>query len=338
MTDQSGVHPPHRLEYRRPLDVKAARSLRTLPPRRRPAWLKVRMPGGPNYRRLKDLMRTQRLHTVCEEARCPNVGECWEAGTATFLILGSTCTRRCSFCAITTGRPDGLDRAEPRRVAESVVAMGLRFAVLTSVARDDLPDGGASIFAQTIREIHRAAPECGVEVLIPDFKGDAQALRTVVEAAPDVINHNVETVARLQRAVRPQAKYGRSLEVIRRVKAWANGATFTKSGLMLGLGERLEEIYATLEDLVAAGCDLLTVGQYLAPSADHPPVATYYPPEVFEAIGERARALGFLHVESGPLVRSSYHAERQIDPRLFRREGPPSAAPPSLRGLNEHPR
>ena len=288
--------------------------------RRRPPWLKVRMPGGPNYRRLKALMREKRLHTVCEEARCPNMGECWEAGTATFLILGNTCTRRCSFCAITTGRPNGVDPAEPKRVAESVVTMGLRFVVVTSVARDELADGGAGVFAQTIREIRRAAPLCGIEVLIPDFKGDPRALEAVVEAAPDVINHNVETVARLQRAVRPQAKYGRSLELIQRVKAWANGEILTKSGIMLGLGERLEEVYVTLDDLVAAGCDLLTVGQYLAPSTDHAPVVTYYPPEVFEAIGERARAAGFLHVESGPLVRSSYHAERQIDPRLLSRK------------------
>lgn len=288
--------------------------------RRRPPWLKVRMPGGPNYRRLKALMREKRLHTVCEEARCPNMGECWEAGTATFLILGNTCTRRCSFCAITTGRPNGVDPAEPKRVAESVVTMGLRFVVVTAVARDELADGGAGIFAQTIREIRRAAPLCGIEVLIPDFKGDPRALKTVVEAAPDVINHNVETVARLQRAVRPQAKYGRSLELIQRVKAWANGEILTKSGIMLGLGERLEEVYVTLDDLVAAGCDLLTVGQYLAPSTDHAPVVTYYPPRVFEAIGERARAAGFLHVESGPLVRSSYHAERQIDPRFLSRK------------------
>ncbi len=318
----SAAQPPNRLDYRRPLSVKGPRSVRKRPPHRRPPWLKVRMPGGPTYRRLQALMRRKRLHTVCEEARCPNIGECWEAGTATFLILGDTCTRRCSFCAITTGRPDGVDPAEPRRIAESVAAMDLRFAVVTSVARDDLPDGGAGLFARTIHEIRRAAPGCGVEVLIPDFKGDPRALRTVVEAAPDVINHNVETVARLQRVVRPQAAYGRSLELIRRVKAWANGGMFAKSGIMLGLGETLEEVYETLEDLAAAGCDLLTVGQYLAPSPDHPPVVTYWPPEVFEAVGERARDMGFLHVESGPLVRSSYHAERQLDPRLLRRAEP----------------
>jgi lipoic acid synthetase len=313
---------PDRTAYRRPLSVKGTKSLRKRPPLRRPPWLKVRMPGGPTYRRLQALMRHKRLHTVCEEARCPNIGECWEAGTATFLILGDACTRRCSFCAITTGRPNKVDLAEPRRVAESVASMGLRFAVVTSVARDDLPDGGAGIFSRTIQEIRRAAPDCGVEVLIPDFKGDPRALLAVVEAAPDVINHNVETVARLQRAVRPQASYARSLEVIRRVKAWGGGEVFAKSGIMLGLGETLEEVYETLEDLAAAGCDLLTVGQYLAPSPDHPPVAAYWSPEVFEDVGERARAIGFLHVESGPLVRSSYHAERQLDPRLLKREEP----------------
>lgn len=311
---------PDRLEYIRPLSVKGPKGAASHRRRRpRPRWLKAKMPGGPNYERLKGLMRHQRLHTVCEEARCPNVGECWEAGTATFLILGETCTRRCSFCAITTGRPNGLDLAEPKRVAESVAAMGLNFAVVTSVARDDLPDGGAGIFAQTIREIRRASPECGVEVLIPDFKGEAKALRRVLEAVPDVLNHNLETVERLQSVVRPQASYERSLELLRRAREWTGGEVFTKSGLMLGLGEELSEAYQALEDLRTAGCDLLTVGQYLAPSADHPPVAKYYPPEVFEEIGRRAREMGFLHAESGPLVRSSYHAERAVDPRDYGR-------------------
>lgn len=287
------------------------------------------MPGGLNYERLKGLMRNQRLHTVCEEARCPNVGECWEAGTATFLILGETCTRRCSFCAISTGRPNGLDLAEPKRVAESVAAMGLGFAVVTSVARDDLPDGGAGIFAQTIREIRRLSPGCGVEVLIPDFKGDLKALRKVVDAAPDVLNHNLETVERLQSVVRPQARYERSLELIGRAKEWAGEGMLTKSGIMLGLGEELSEAYQALEDLRSVGCDLLTVGQYLAPSAEHPPVVEYYPPEVFEEVGRRAGEMGFLHTESGPLVRSSYHAERAVDPLDSRRaETRPWLRPP----------
>jgi lipoic acid synthetase len=316
---------PNKHKYRRPLNVKG---LKAKGPRQaRPRWLKVPMPGGPNYSRLKGLMRRQSLHTVCEEARCPNMGECWEAGTATFLILGETCTRRCSFCAITTGKPDGLDLAEPKRVAESVAAMGLRFAVVTAVARDDLADGGAGVFAQTVREVRRRSPECGIEVLIPDFRGDPKALRKVVEAAPDVLNHNLETVARLQEVVRPQARYERSLELLGRVKEWTNGKMFTKSGLMLGLGEDLEEVYETMENLRAQGCDLLTVGQYLAPSPAHPPVVDYYPPELFEEIGRRARQMGFSHAESGPLVRSSYHAERQIDPRYIR----PSEDTPWLR-------
>lgn len=311
---------PSRLEFKRPLSVKGQNGKGLRRPRGpRPSWLKVRIPGGPNHARLKGLMRSKGLHTVCEEARCPNVGECWEAGTATFLILGDTCTRRCSFCAISTGRPNGLDLAEPKRVAESVATMGLKFAVVTSVARDDLADGGAGIFAQTIREIRRTSPECGIEVLVPDFKGDPKALRKVVEAAPDVVNHNLETVARLQDVVRPQASYERSLELLRRVKEWTHGEGFTKSGIMLGLGEELDEAYQALEDLRSVGCDILTVGQYLAPSPDHPQVAAYYPPEVFKEIERRARKLGFLHVESGPLVRSSYHAERQIDANEPRR-------------------
>lgn len=319
---------PDRKDYRRPLNVKGLRAKGPRQPR--PRWLKARMPGGPNYNRLKGLMRRKSLHTVCEEARCPNMGECWEAGTATFLILGETCTRRCSFCAITTGRPNGLDLVEPKRVAESVATMGLRFAVVTSVARDDLDDGGAGIFAQTVREIRRTSPECGVEVLIPDFKGDPRALRKVLEAAPDVLNHNLETVERLQEAVRPQASYERSLELLGRVKELTGGRMLTKSGLMLGLGESLEEVYETLDDLRGAGCDLLTVGQYLAPSPAHPPVAEYYPPEVFADIGRRAREVGFLHAESGPLVRSSYHAERQADPRLLGSEGDPPWLRPAL--------
>lgn len=327
---RSGKPKLNRLDYRRPLSVKGQNGPGRRPRSPRPDWLKVRMPGGPNYSRLKGLMRHKKLHTVCEEARCPNVGECWEEGTATFLILGETCTRRCSFCAITTGRPNELDLAEPKRVAESVAAMGLRFAVVTSVARDDLADGGAGIFAQTIREIRRTSPECGIEVLIPDFQGDPRALRKVVEAASDVLNHNVETVARLQAVVRPHASYERSLDLLRRAKEWTSGAMFTKSGIMLGLGEELEEVDETLGDLRSAGCDLLTVGQYLAPSANHPPPATYYPPEVFEEIGRKARQMGFLHVESGPLVRSSYHAERQIDPRELRRGHQPLWLRPAL--------
>lgn len=276
---------------------------------RRPEWLKVRVPGGDEYARIKHLIGDRRLHTVCEEARCPNMGECWNAGTATFMILGDVCTRSCGFCAVKTGRPEGLDLEEPHRVAEAIRIMGVRHAVITSVNRDELPDGGAAIFAETIRQARVVNPDVTVEVLIPDFRGVAWALALVIDAAPDILNHNTETVPRLYPRVRPQAKYDRSLEVIRRAKA--AGMT-TKSGLMLGLGERTEEVERVMEDLRAAGCDILTLGQYLQPTREHLAVERFVHPDEFRALKEYGRALGFRHVESGPLVRSSYHAHEQV--------------------------
>ena len=278
---------------------------------RKPEWLKVRFPGRPNYVRLKGLMRHRRLHTVCEEAHCPNIGECWEAGTATFMILGDTCTRACGFCAVKTGRPAGLDVGEPLRVAQAVRHMGLAHAVVTSVNRDDQPDGGAGIFAATIRWIRRLSPSTSVEVLIPDFLGNWEALATVMEQRPEILNHNTETAPRLYRRVRPKARYERSLELLRRAKEMDRQG-ITKTGVMVGLGETKQELLLVMADLVEAGCDVLTVGQYLRPSARHLPVARYYRPEEFEEMAEAGRRLGFRHVEAGPLVRSSYHAERQV--------------------------
>ena len=278
---------------------------------RKPEWLKVRMPGGPNHLRLKNLMRAQGLHTVCEEAHCPNVGECWEAGTATFMILGDICTRACGFCAVTSGRPKALDYEEPIRVAEAVRQMGLAHAVVTSVNRDDTPDGGASVFADTIRWIRRLAPETTIEVLIPDFAGNWDALTTVLSARPEILNHNTETVPRLYRTVRPKGRYERSLDLLRRVKLLDSGI-YSKTGIMVGLGETRAEIAAVMRDLRSVGCDILTIGQYLRPSEKHLPLVRYYAPEEFSELAEEARALGFRHVEAGPLVRSSYHAERQI--------------------------
>ncbi len=275
-----------------------------------PAWLKVRAPGGEGYLRVKGLLRRAGLHTVCEEAACPNIGECFEAGTATFLILGDVCTRACRFCAITSGRPEPVDAEEPRRVAETVALLGLRHAVVTSVTRDDLADGGAGVFASTIREIHRLSPSTAVEVLVPDLRGDWQALAAITDAAPDILNHNVETVPRLYRSVRPQAVYQRSLELLRQAKALRPGMS-TKSGIMLGLGEEPAEVREAMSDMRGAGCDILTLGQYLRPSPRHLPVVRFYPPEEFALLAEEGRALGFRHVESGPLVRSSYRAAQQ---------------------------
>jgi lipoic acid synthetase len=286
-------------------EIPAAASERA----RRPEWLKVRVPGGEEYARIKHLIGDRRLHTVCEEARCPNMGECWNAGTATFMILGDVCTRSCGFCAVKTGRPEGLDLEEPHRVAEAIRIMGVRHAVVTSVNRDELPDGGAAIFAETIRQARVVNPDVTVEVLVPDFRGVAWALALVIDARPDILNHNTETVPRLYPRVRPQAKYDRSLEVVRRAKA--AGMT-TKSGLMLGLGERTEEVERVMEDLRAAGCDILTLGQYLQPTREHLPVERFVHPDEFRALKEHGRALGFRHVESGPLVRSSYHAHEQV--------------------------
>ena len=279
---------------------------------RKPSWLKVRLPGGPNYLRLKGIMRRASLHTVCEEARCPNIGECWEAGTATFMILGDICTRACAFCAVTSGRPQGLDLGEPLRVARVVRELGLRHAVITSVNRDDVPDGGAGIFAATIGAIRRRSPGTSVEVLIPDFLGNWEALATVMAARPDILNHNTETVPRLYRRVRPKARYERSLELLRRAKEM-DPSVLSKSGLMVGLGETEEELLAVMADLVAVGCDILTLGQYLRPSAKHIPLERYYHPQEFAALAEAGRRLGFRHVEAGPLVRSSYRAERQVE-------------------------
>jgi lipoic acid synthetase len=281
------------------------------PSQPKPEWLKVRFPGGPEYLRLKGLMRQQRLHTVCEEARCPNIGECWEAGTATFMILGDTCTRACAFCAVKSGRPLPLDMGEPLRVAQAVRRMGVRHAVVTSVNRDDEPDGGAAIFAATIRWVRRLSPGTSVEVLIPDFEGNWDALAAVMAARPEILNHNTETVPRLYRRVRPKARYERSLELLRRAREMAPDG-ITKTGVMVGLGETRDELLTVMADLAGVGCDVLTVGQYLRPSQKHAPVERYYRPEEFEELAEEGRRLGLRHVEAGPLVRSSYHAERQV--------------------------
>jgi lipoic acid synthetase len=276
---------------------------------RKPEWLKARVPGGEHYSSLRRLIDDRKLHTVCEEARCPNMGECWNSGTATFMILGDTCTRSCGFCAIKTGRAYTVDTEEPRRVGEAVGLMNLRHAVVTSVNRDELYDGGASIFAATIQEIRSHLPACRIEVLIPDFQGSEEALNIVLDAQPDILNHNTETVPRLYKTVRPQAQYHRSLEVLERAKA--RGFT-TKSGVMVGLGETNDEILETMSDLLAAGCDILTIGQYLQPTSEHLPVLRYVHPDDFRMFKERGLALGFRYVESGPLVRSSYHAAQQL--------------------------
>jgi lipoic acid synthetase len=271
----------------------------------------VRFFGGPNYQELKRILRTLDLHTVCESARCPNMGECWEHRTATFMILGNICTRACGFCAVPSGRPLGPpDEDEPDRVARAVERMGLRYAVVTSVNRDDQPDGGAAIFAATIRAIRERVPECKVEVLIPDFRGVWSALETVLEARPDVLNHNVETVPRLYSQVRKAAVYERSLELLLRAKQFAPH-TPTKTGMMLGLGERREEVLAAMEDLVRQGTDILTIGQYLRPTPEHLPVIRFVHPDEFAEYKQWGERIGFRHVESGPLVRSSYHAHEQ---------------------------
>lgn len=279
----------------------------------RPDWLRVKFFGGERYQDLKRIMRTLDLHTVCESARCPNMGECWDHGTATFMILGDICTRACGFCAVPSGRPAGPpDEDEPSRVAEAVERMGLRYAVVTSVNRDDQPDGGAHIFARTIEEIRRRVPGCKVEVLIPDFRGDWSALHVVLARKPDVLNHNTETVPRLYRQVRKGALYERSLELLRRAKQ-THPDVPTKTGLMLGLGEAKAEVLATLEDLAAQGTDILTLGQYLQPTRDHLPIVRYVHPDEFAEFKVRGEAMGFKHVEAGPLVRSSYHAFEQTE-------------------------
>ncbi len=290
---------------------------------RKPEWLKVRFPSGERYGEIAGLLRDGGLSTVCEEARCPNVGECFNAGTATFMILGDICTRACGFCAVTSGRPEAVDPLEPLRVARAVERLGLDYAVITSVQRDDLPDGGAGVFAACIRAVRNGAPECGVEVLIPDLDGNWEALRTVVAAQPLVLNHNIESVPRLYGRVRPKGRYQRSLDLIRRVKELDPSMT-TKSGFMVGLGETVEELEQVMADLRAHGCELLTIGQYLRPSPKHMPLERYYHPDEFARLAEVGRGLGFRHVESGPLVRSSYHAgEQSRSAGVAVREGAP---------------
>ena len=305
--------------------------------KRHPDWIKAKLPTGDNYHELKGLVAGQTLNTVCEEAMCPNIGECWEQRTATVMILGDTCTRACGFCAVKTGRPEWNDDDEPRRVAEAVAVMGLEHVVVTSVCRDDLADGGASIFAETIRQMRVHSPGMGVEVLIPDYLGDD--LRTVMEAAPDILNHNVETVERLQKPVRKRATYARSLQVLEDAKAMATdiagrqGTVHTKSSIMVGLGETREELSQTFRDLRAVDCDVLTLGQYLRPSMKHLPVERYVHPDEFEQMKEEGLALGFKHVESGPLVRSSYHARDQV-PEAAKRNRNARAAALAANGLS----
>ena len=280
-------------------------------PERKPPWLKVRAPGGPNYIRLKHLMREMNLHTVCEEAHCPNVGECWEHGTATFMILGDVCTRNCGYCAVAHGRPPVTDLEEPRRVAEAAGTMNLRHVVITSVDRDDLPDYGAGIFAETIRLVHERVPTCSVEVLVPDFQGDEDAITRVLEARPEIYNHNTETVPRLYKKARPGGRYARVMSIFQLVKRLAPDIP-TKTGIMLGLGETIEEVLAVMRDLRDVDVDILTLGQYLRPSNDHLPMDRYYTPDEFRTLRVEGLAMGFKHVESGPLVRSSYHAWEQV--------------------------
>ena len=280
-------------------------------PERKPSWLKVRAPGGPNYLRLKHLMRDLDLHTVCEEAHCPNVGECWEHGTATFMILGDVCTRNCAYCAVAHGRPPKFDAAEPERVARAVAEMNLQHAVITSVDRDDLPDFGAWAFAETIRQIKQLVPTCSVEVLVPDFQGDVDAIRAVLDASPDIYNHNTETVPRLYKRCRPGGRYERVMNIFTTAKRSAPHVP-TKSGIILGMGETNEEVLAVLRDLRAVDVDIITLGQYLRPSSSHIKLDRYVTPDEFRMFREEGMALGFRHVESGPLVRSSYHAWEQV--------------------------
>jgi lipoic acid synthetase len=283
----------------------------TATPVRKPAWLKVKAPGGPTYLALQRMMRDLRLHTVCEEAHCPNIGECWEHKAATFMILGDVCTRNCAYCAVAHGTPAALDLEEPSRLADAVAQMGLRHVVITSVDRDDLPNGGAEMFAACIREIRQRVPDTSVEVLIPDFKGSDVALRLVVDAQPDILNHNLETIERLYRIARPGGRYPRALALLRHAKELSPDA-LTKSGIMCGLGEEWDELLIAMEDLRAQDVDILTLGQYLRPSADHLPVARWYTPAEFDELKQRGMEMGFRHVEAGPLVRSSYHAWEQV--------------------------
>jgi lipoyl synthase len=278
----------------------------------KPSWLKAKAPAGDNFHNLKKLARGLGLHTVCESAQCPNIGECWNHHTATFMLLGDICTRRCGFCAVPKGRPQAIDWDEPRRVAEAVATLGLKHAVVTSVNRDDDNVGGARIFAETIRQIRELIPDCRVEVLIPDFQGLEEPLRIVLEAKPNVLNHNTETVPRLYRAVRSGARYKRTLDLLSNAKQWDH-STVTKSGVMVGIGEETDELIEVFRDLGERGVDILTIGQYLRPSKDHLPMTRYYTPAEFVFLKEEAQKFGFKHVESGPLVRSSYHAHEQAE-------------------------
>ena len=293
--------------------VQIARRPAAQPLDRKPPWLRVKAPGGATYVEIKRMMRELRLHTVCEEARCPNVGECWEHKAATFMILGDVCTRNCAYCAVAHGTPSSLDPHEPVRLAEAVARMGLRHVVITSVDRDDLPNGGAEIFASCITEIRRRLPDTSVEVLIPDFKGSAAALQLVIAARPDILNHNLETIERLYRIARPGGRYTRALELLRRARETAPPEVLIKSGIICGLGEEWDELIAAMRDLRAHGVEILTLGQYLRPSADHLPVARWYTPEEFAELRRIGLALGYRHVEAGPLVRSSYHAWEQAE-------------------------
>ncbi len=280
-------------------------------PERKPSWLKVKAPGGEMYTRLKGLMRELDLHTVCEEAHCPNLGECWNHGTATFMILGDVCTRNCAYCAVAHGRPPKYDIAEPWRVATAIAELGLRHAVITSVDRDDLPDFGAYIFAETIRQIHEKLPGCSVEVLVPDFQGNEDSIQAVLEARPEIYNHNTETVPRLYKKARPGGRYERVLNIFRTAKRLAPDIP-TKTGIILGMGETIEEVLATMRDLRSVDVDILTLGQYLRPSDAHIALDRYWTPEEFRSLYEAGMEMGFRHVESGPLVRSSYHAWEQV--------------------------
>jgi lipoyl synthase len=305
---------------RRLLRLEARNS--QVPIERKPPWIKTRLRTGPEYTQLKELVRREGLHTVCQEAGCPNIFECWEDREATFLIGGDQCTRRCDFCQIATGRPEPLDTDEPRRVAESVAAMGLRYATVTGVARDDLDDGGAWLYAETGRAIHRTVPGCGVELLIPDFNAEPGPLAEVFSARPEVLAHNLETVPRIFRRIRPGFRYERSLEVL---KAATQAGLVTKSNLILGMGEQREEVSAAMADLRRAGCELLTITQYLRPSARHHPVSRWVPPEEFDELAAEAAEVGFAGVQSGPLVRSSYRAGRLYRQAMDRRVGPVSS-------------
>jgi lipoic acid synthetase len=280
------------------------------PQRRLPDWIKVKAPGGRNYLELRQIFKSTQLHTVCEEAHCPNIGECWDRKTASFMVLGDICTRACTYCAVNTGKPIAVDVLEPARLAETVHRLGLKYAVITSVDRDDLPDGGAFIFVQCISQIHQRLPTCKVEVLIPDFQGDWEALASVMDAKPETLNHNIETVRRVFPRVRPKGDYDLSLQLLAKAKELDPDAV-TKSGMMVGLGEAWDEVLETMRDLRDVDCDLLTIGQYLRPSPKHAALARWYTPDEFKELQEEGNAMGFKHVASGPLVRSSYHADEQ---------------------------